>query len=603
MIANGVNLSGADLKGLTVEGSVSFAGINFTGADLSNADLRNVNNFNSTILDNANLTDAMFPSHSLNNVTGSGIIGSPIFSSSDYKVINGYFVGYGVTTTNANLSNLDLSGINFSYSNLDNTDFSNSILDSFYHSIIGEPSSLPSENWIFNQGFLIPSAFYLDINSTNPTAPYDSLEKAHTNLVKLNEWIDSVNANIGLSNRGPVIKINFGEYILPSSIGTQCSIEGLSQRENVIINGVGQGSLSYRMNNDYGGIFNLTLTDCWNGGFSGPSLSWGTVVSNCVVKNCYNGPGVQNAYIYNSIIKNNNNYTGKGGGARDCILFNSIIKNNSAREGGALYNSIYSNVGFYNCVIIDNLASEDYDVLNSGKIYNSIIYYSDQYPLNEPSLSDYSRIDIRNSCSAYVNNGLFGNITNNPVFVDFDNGNYRLQTNSPCIDTGLKYLDRMEIDADGNTRVIGTQIDMGAYEYQYSSMIDSDGDGLFDEYEFQNGLNPFLVDTDSDGFDDGFEIELGMNPLLSNDNILEYITNRPSIFDINSGGMTMDEAQAAMRDLRVGSKTFSVDNGSARVRMYVDESRNLTDWTNTPHVLELDIPADTDTKFFRFRMD
>jgi len=70
-----------------------------------------------------------------------------------------------------------------------------------------------------------------------------------------------------------------------------------------------------------------------------------------------------------------------------------------------------------------------------------------------------------------------------------------------------------------------------------------------------------------------------------------------------SSGMTMDEAQAAMRDLRVGSQTFGVSNGNAKIRMYVDESGNLTDWTNTPHVLELDIPADTDTKFFRFRMD
>jgi hypothetical protein len=38
--------------------------------------------------------------------------------------------------------------------------------------------------------------------------------------------------------------------------------------------------------------------------------------------------------------------------------------------------------------------------------------------------------------------------------------------------------------------------------------------------------------------------------------------------------------------------------------MYVDESSDLTStWSNTQHVLELDIPADADTKFYRFRMD
>ena len=45
-----------------------------------------------------------------------------------------------------------------------------------------------------------------------------------------------------------------------------------------------------------------------------------------------------------------------------------------------------------------------------------------------------------------------------------------------------------------------------------------------------------------------------------------------------------------MRDLRVGSQTFA--NGNANPR-YLDESSDLTStWSNTQHVLELDIPAD-----------
>ena len=68
--------------------------------------------------------------------------------------------------------------------------------------------------------------------------------------------------------------------------------------------------------------------------------------------------------------------------------------------------------------------------------------------------------------------------------------------------------------------------------------------------------------------------------------------------------MTITEAQDAMRDLRVGSQTFGVSNGNAKIRMFVDESSDLTStWSNTQHVLELDIPADADTKFYRFRMD
>ena len=67
---------------------------------------------------------------------------------------------------------------------------------------------------------------------------------------------------------------------------------------------------------------------------------------------------------------------------------------------------------------------------------------------------------------------------------------------------------------------------------------------------------------------------------------------------------TISNLQAEMRDLRVGSQTFGVSNGNATIRMFIDESSDLTStWSNTQHVLELDIPADADTKFYRFRMD
>ena len=112
------------------------------------------------------------------------------------------------------------------------------------------------------------------------------------------------------------------------------------------------------------------------------------------------------------------------------------------------------------------------------------------------------------------------------------------------------------------------------------------------------------ADTDNDGFDDGFELAKGLSPTSADSSIVDYIKARPDTFDISSGGNTLTEAQDAMRDLRVGSQTFGVSNGSAKIRMYVDESSDLTStWSNTQHVLELDMPADADTKFYRFRMD
>ena len=58
-----------------------------------------------------------------------------------------------------------------------------------------------------------------------------------------------------------------------------------------------------------------------------------------------------------------------------------------------------------------------------------------------------------------------------------------------------------------------------------------------------------------------------------------------------------------MRYLQTGDQTFTVSNGVATIQMYVDTSEDLSSWSNTQHVLEVEVPADTDTKFFRFRMD
>ena len=78
--------------------------------------------------------------------------------------------------------------------------------------------------------------------------------------------------------------------------------------------------------------------------------------------------------------------------------------------------------------------------------------------------------------------------------------------------------------------------------------------------------------------------------------------NNTEFVEIGSS-LTTNQAMSLMRDLRIGSQVFEASEGMVSLQMFIDESGDLISWTNTPHVLELDIPADTDTKFFRFRMD
>ena len=110
----------------------------------------------------------------------------------------------------------------------------------------------------------------------------------------------------------------------------------------------------------------------------------------------------------------------------------------------------------------------------------------------------------------------------------------------------------------------------------------------------------FSDDVDEDGFKNTVENYYGLNP--------RYTESAAEVFGIISNLMTTmlstNDALEMIKDLRVGSQTFGVSNGNAKIRMFLDESSDLTStWSNTQHVLELDIPANADTKFYRFRMD
>jgi hypothetical protein len=246
-----------------------------------------------------------------------------------------------------------------------------------------------------------------------------------------------------------------------------------------ITNGRGElagGIYAYNSNTEFRNLV-ITGNECNAGAGGGGGITTylgGPILENVFLTNnttSFGGGGIYvnqaSTTIINSLIADNTATSGGGiySTGNNLYITNVTITQNTANEGGAIYNdNAYAN--YYNSIIWDNMTGDGsgndiyFNTMSGGynSFYNSLVEGSG-------GSSGWLPGDA-------VDSG--GNIDADPMFADAAANDFNLQAGSPAANTGNKdyfYNAISSKDIAGNSRLLSSNIDMGAYESTANTSI------------------------------------------------------------------------------------------------------------------------------------
>jgi hypothetical protein len=334
---------------------------------------------------------------------------------------------------------------------------------------------------------------YVSASNPNPVAPFASWATAATNIQDAVD-IAGAGGTILVTNGTYGSRVMLDKRILRSINGPQFTIIDVQQAG-------GCASLAHGAS-----IIGFTMTHGWTlNGAGVASDSTADVISNCIIANnsTYSdgiGGGALGGTFDNCILTDN--FATDCGGARDCILNNCLLTDNYSFVGGAAAESCTLN----NCTLTGNSGIWA-NVVGGCLLNNCIVYF------NPPTYYPYDGSVLNYCCAMPLPDDGIGNITNAPAFVDVGNGDLRLQSNSPCINAGNNSYVTTTTDLDGNQRIVGGTVDIGAYEFQTPASLISYA--WLRQYGLPTDGSADFIDSDHDGLNNWQEWRVGTSPIDS----------------------------------------------------------------------------------------
>ena len=251
-----------------------------------------------------------------------------------------------------------------------------------------------------------------------------------------------------------------------------------------------------------GGVYGSTLYNCTVSTNTAPQNDGGggylSTFYNCTISGNMGG-GVDNATLYGCRLTGNTN--ANGGGAYGSTLVNCLLTGNYATSsGGGAFNGTLRG-----CTVVSNAAPQAGGGVAFAGVFNSIVYYNS---IAFGTATNFSGGSM-NYCDTFPSPGGFGSITNEPLFVNPAN-DFHLQSSSPCINSGNNAYVTTNIDFDGNPRIVGGTVDIGAYEYQTPTSVLSYA--YLQLYGLPTDGSADYADTDGDGMNNWQEWKAGTVP-------------------------------------------------------------------------------------------